>query len=210
MMNPWPEPHTPAYLTPTPMPMPDFGQFDPMGEYMPQEDFHSVISISFGELVRTGFVVWGEKAWRWDAYDEKQYWRVCEKIENHYWNRDIAIVPPGDWRREFMRTMNEIMPKFKLAYRALNDGITLMQVADDYGKSRTVGSDFPATQLQPTTQDYASNAADNEYENLHEGDYLERVDKLQSYVDIDTQIVYTIEPLFSCLLTVSMNGGYGL
>lgn len=205
--NPWSDPG-PAYLPPTDMPRPTFG-LDPMGDMMPQEDFHSVMSITLGELIREGFVVWGEPLWTWDYYDEKQYWRVTEKIENHYWTRDIGVLPPGDWRREFMRKMNEIMPKYKLAYKALDDGITLMRTGDDYGKSRTIGSDFPATQLQEN-QDYASDASDNEYENVREGDYLDRIEKLKNYDDIDLQIVNEIEPLFSCLVTANMNGGFGL
>lgn len=207
MTNPWPRPWL-DQLPPTPMPMPAFG-CDPMGDMMPQEEFHAVVGVPMGELLREGFIVWGEPAWLWDYYDEKQYWRVCEKLENHYWDREIGVLPPGAWRREFIRKMNEIMPKYKLAYRALADGVTLMRTGDDYGKSRTIGSDFPATQLK-NNQDYASDASDNEYENVHEGDYLERIELLKGYDDIDLQIVNDMETMFTSLFTVNMNGGLGI
>lgn len=202
----WPRPDMGE--PPTPMPMPDFG-CDPMGDMMGQEDFHSVVSISLGELIRWGFVVWGEPSWTWDFYDEKQYWRVCEKIENHYWGREIGVLPPGAWKREFMRKMNEIMPKYKLAYKALDDGVALMRTGDQYGKSRDVGSEFPATQLG-ADNDYASDATDREYETVDEGDYLERAERLRGYDDIDLQIVDEMETMFSALLTTHMNGGFGL
>lgn len=195
-------------VPPTPMPLPEFG-CDPMGDMMPQEDFHAVVSIQFCELIRWGFIVWGEPSWTWDYYNEKQYWRLCEKIENHYWMREIGVLPPGAWKREFMRRMNEIMPKYKLAYKALDDGISLMRTNDSYGKTRDVNSEFPATQLGGN-QDYASNATDHEFENINEGDYLDRVDKLQAYNDIDYQIIQDLETVFSSLFTVNMNGGMGL
>lgn len=206
---PWNRPPYPDMGTPpTPMPMPRFG-CDPMGDMMPQEDFHGIMSIQFCELFRWGFIVWGEPSWAWDYYDEKQYWRVCEKLENHYWQREIGVLPPGAWKMEFMRRMNEIMPKYKLAYKALDDGVSLMRTEDTYGKTRDVDSEFPATQLSENN-DYASNASDREFETLHEGDYLDRVEKLQAYNDIDLQIVNDMETMFSCLLTSHMNGGMGL
>lgn len=207
--NPWPRPPYPDMgLPPTPMPLPQFG-CDPMSDMMPQEDFHAVVSIQLCELFRWGFIVWGEPDWTWDYYDEKQYWRVCQKLEDHYWMREIGILPPGAWKREFMRKMNEIMPKYKLAYKALDDGVSLMKTGDQYGKRREIGSDFPATQLSDNN-DYASSGTDSEYENVAEGDYLSRVDQLQAYNDIDLQIVNEMETMFSSLFTVNMNGGMGL
>lgn len=167
-------------------------------------EFHAVISVSLGELIEGGFIDWNDDSWHWDAYDETQYKRLCTKIEAHYWDREIGVLPPGSWKREFMRKMNEIMPKYKLAYQAVDDGVSLMRTGDDYGKSRTIGSDFPATQLKPN-QDYASDASDNEFENVHEGDYLDRMERLKAYDDIDLQILNEMESMFSCLMTVNMN-----
>lgn len=181
-------------------------------EWNPDEvdDFHSPATITLGELIRYGVVVWGEPDTMWDYYDEKQYWRVCEKIEHHYWSRDIGFNNPGEFKRQFVRHMNEIMPKWKLAYKQLDAGVDLMRVGDSYGKSRDVDSDFPATQLNADQSDYASDASDHEYENVTDGDWLSRVKALGEYNDIDLEIVNSCEMLFSCLLTVNMNGGMGL
>lgn len=179
-------------------------RIDPYEPSQPVPEFHAVVSVSLGELVEDGIIDWTDDSWHWDAYDDTQYKRLCAKIEAHYWDREIGVLPPGSWKREFIRKMNEIMPKYKLAYQAVDARIPLMRVSDDYGKSRTIDSDFPATQLKPN-QDYASNASDNEYENIHEGDYLDRIERLKSYDDIDLQIINEIESMFTCLMTVNMN-----
>ena len=190
-------------------PPPTWG-VDPMGDMMPQEDFHAVVSITLGELMRWNFIVWGEPSWTWDFWDEKQYWRVSEKIENHYWEREIGVLPPGSWKREFMRKMNEIMPKYKLLYRAIDDGVdSLIRVGTDYGKARNVGSNFPATQIRETS-DYASDASDSQYENQHDGNFLDQAEKLKQYEDVDLQIVNELDSMFSSLLTVNINSGFGL
>lgn len=183
---------------------------DPWGRYKDQEDFHSPVTISLGELIRDGVVVWGEPEWMWDYYDIKQYWRVSEKIENHYWDRQIGVLPPGSWRREFVRTMNEIMPKYKLAYKALEDQNSILVNEDRYGKERRVGSDFPATLISPRNQDYASDASDREYEDVVQGNTLDQLAKLSEYDDIDLQIVERVDRLFTSLITVNMNGGMGI
>lgn len=178
-------------------------RIEPYEPSTPTPEFHAVISISLGELVEAGFIDWADDSWHWDAYDDAQYARLNSKIETHYWDREIGVLPPGSWKREFMRKMNEIMPKYKLAYQAA-DNASLMRVGDDYGKSRTIGSNFPATQLKPN-QDYASDANDNEYENVREGDYLDRIERLKAYDDIDLQIIDQLETMFTCLMTVNMN-----
>lgn len=179
-------------------------RIDPYEPSRPHDEFHAVVTITLGELVEGGFVDWTDETWHWDSYDDAQYDRVCAKINAHYWDREIGVLPPGSWKRELLRRMNEIMPKYKLAYRAIDDGISIMRVGDDYGKSRTIGSAFPATQLKGN-QDYASDASDNEYENVRDGDYFDRMKGLKAYDDIDLQIINDLETMFTCLFTVNIN-----
>lgn len=185
------------------IPQPNFMR-NPYADNAPFEDMHAVVSITLGELIRDSIVIWGAEMFMWDYYDEKQYWRVCEKIENHYWDREIGILPVRSWIREFMRTMNEIMPKYKLLYKALDEN-GLMQVSDRYGKSRDVGSDFPATQISPANQDYASGASDHEHEDIVTGDFLARYPMMREFDDIDVMIVDRLDVLFSSLYTVNIN-----
>lgn len=177
-------------------------------EYIPSErcpDFHAVDTISLGELYEEHWIDFSEPSWHWNAYNEEQYNRVNTKIINHYYSREIGVLPPLNWKREFLRKMNEIMPKYIPFYKALEEGSSLLQTSDNYGKNRNVFSDFPATQIAPTTQDYASNANDYEYENITTGDMMEKIKALNNYDDIDYMIIKEIDSLFSCFISVNLN-----
>jgi hypothetical protein len=69
-----------------------------------------------------------------------------------------------------------------------------------------VFSDFPQTSLVGDSQDYASTGNDVEYERIKQMDPLELEDRLKNYNDVDLAIINEIEPLFSCLFTVNING----
>lgn len=168
-------------------------------------DFHAVNSLTLGELIYDGWIDWNSDEWKWDYYSEEQYTRVCNKIENHYFDREIGILPLRSWQRRYLNLMNEIMPKYKYLYQALDDGVNILQDSDVYHKSRNVYSDFPATQLKGDTQDYASNATDNEYETITLGNYLDTAQKIKTYDDVDLMIIKELEPLFSVFYTVNIN-----
>lgn len=179
---------------------------DPFEPCESRADWHAVATIQLGELIECGVVDFSDPSWHWNAYNDEQYTRLCDKITNHYFMRDIGVIPPGLWKREFLRKMNEIMPKYKPLYKALDDGANILQTGDQYGKSRDIFSEFPATMLGDN-QDYASNGRDREYENVTQGDWVDKAMQIaERYNDIDVMILKEIEPLFSCLLTVSMNG----
>ena len=183
-----------------------------LGQFIPPEerwsyddaDFHSVVTISLGELVHDGVVVWDEPEMLWDYYDQEQFWRVTKAIEERYWDREIGILPIASWKRRYVGRMNELMRKLRLAYEKL-EGANLMQQSDDFYKGRSVGSAFPATQLKPETQDYASDASDSETERVIEGNYIQQANLLKEYDDLDKQLVDYIDVLFSSLFTVNSN-----
>jgi hypothetical protein len=101
--------------------------------------------------------------------------------------------------------MNEIMPKYMYWYKTLDDDI-LLGTEGEYYKSRNVFSDFPQTSLVGDSQDYASTGNDVEYERIKQMDPLELEDRIKNYNDVDLAIINEIEPLFSCLFTVNING----
>lgn len=170
----------------------------------PPRDFHAVITVTLGELIEGKWVDWTDESWHWDAYNEEQYIRVCAKFDNHFWDREIGVLPPGSWKREVLRKFNEIMPKYKLAYQALENA-NIMQVSDTYGKNRNIFSDFPATQIAPQNQDYATNATDNQFETIVNGDFLEKMKQIRDYDDIDLMIINEMESMFSCFYSVDMS-----
>ena len=177
------------------------------GETVP--DYHAVTTITLGELLVPGGINWTSPQWSWrdDAYDDTQYTRCCKKIENRYYDRELGVMPPGRWRRHLLRLIAEIMPVLKPLYELAtgNPGI-FMSDADTWHKTRTVFSDFPATQLV-TGQDYASNATDMEYETVTNGNYMDKIRAIRQgdYVDIDVILLEHLNTCFSPLWTVNIN-----
>lgn len=168
-------------------------------------EFHSAVTISLGELITAGWIDWSEESWKWDYYNEEQYDRVCHKIQEHYWTREIGILPPGEWKRRYISLMNEIMPKYKLLYAEIDKGLNIMQDSDAYGKSRDIFSEFPQTALGGN-QDYASNGNDREYEDIRLGSPLDKIGQfVREYNDVDLLILSDIEIIFSSLISVNLN-----
>lgn len=185
---------------------------DMISPFVPGEtapDYHAVTTITLGELLAPGGIDWTTPQWSWrdDAYDDTQYSRCCAKIENRYYDRELGVMPPGRWRRHFLRLISEIMPILKPLYELTdgNPGI-FMSDTDTWHKMRTVFSDFPATQLQ-AGQDYASNATDTQYETITNGDFMSKVRSIRQgdYVDIDVLLLEHLNTCFSPLWTVNIN-----
>ena len=180
-------------------------------DYIPEtdsdfHDFHAVTSIMLCELIDAGFFDLTRNDWDFGPkYSATQHKQLCEKITAHYWFREIALIPPGIWKHEFLRKMNEIMPKYMDWYKTLDDGI-ILGTESEYYKSRNIFSDFPQTSLQGDNQDYASTGNDVEYERIKQLDPIDLGERIKNYNDVDMSIIKEIEPLFSCLLTVNING----
>ena len=172
-----------------------------------EPDFHAVVSIQLCELIEGGFFDLSDPSWDFPTFDDEQHARLCAKIVDRYYYREIGVLPAGRFKLAFLRKLNEVMPKYIPLYQALADGVNIMQTSDSYGKSRDVRSEFPQAQLNGTNQDYASSANDREYEDITTGDWLERAREVQrSYNDVDVMVLDEPEPCFSQLFSVSMNG----
>lgn len=179
-------------------------EFDDMND-----EFYSVMSIQLGELIEHGLFDWeNDETLVWDYYTEEQYQSVCQKFVNRFYYRDIGILPVGQWRLEYVRKLNEIMPKYKKLYELLDEleDYDILTVYDEFGRTRKIDSDFPATMLG-TNQDFATYGTDTEFETIRKGDYLEKLDYvLQKYPNLDLAILEECETLFSSLWTVNING----
>lgn len=168
-----------------------------------EDEFFSAVTISLGELYEDGWYNPDDESWAWDYYTKEQYDRVCTKIINRYYYREIGIIPPGAWRRAYLRVFNEIMPKYKRLYALLDTDPDIMQVSDEYEKSRDIFSDFPATQLSGNS-DYTSTGTDRERERVVEGDFAEKYGSYaRTFSDVDVLILDDIDFLFTSLITVN-------
>ena len=169
------------------------------------DKFFTTDTIQLYELTECGAV--DPYSWEWDAFDAEQKKRLTDKFVARYLYRDIGIVPPGRWEHEVVRKLNEIMPKYKPLYQRLKEGYTTLDTGSEYEKKRYVFSEFPQTALSGTTQDYATNGRTDERETVRNGDFLDIANKIRyDYADVDCMILDELECMFSCLLSVSMNG----
>lgn len=184
----------------------DFPHYAPNDTH---DEHHQVMTITLGELLVPGGIDWTSNEWSWreSAYDDTQYTRCCRKIENRYYDREIGVLPASRWKRQFLRLIDEIMPALKPLYAAVdgNTGVMLTDM-DTWHKMRTVFSEFPATQLAEN-QDYASNATDNQYETINNGNFMDKIAHIKQgdYVDIDVLLLDHLEECFSPLWTVNLN-----
>lgn len=180
-------------------------------EYVKKPDFHAVDTISVGELIEAGFLNWEDESWKWDYYTEEQYTRLCKKFNDKFFMREISMLPPGQWKREILSKFNRIMPKYKLLYDIINDDELMkkdliLQSKSKYGKERNIRSSFPQTLLGDNS-DYASSGKDREYENIQNGDFIEKyLNFVDNYNDIDELILNEFEDYFSPFIAISING----
>lgn len=190
------------------MPWPDFQIIDKPEDYEPEPEFHAVLTISLGELIQSGVFDCEDPSWRWDAYSSEQYSRLMRKIRDRYYWREISCLPILRWKTEFLRKLNEIMPKYKLLYKRIEEGLPILSDSSEYGKSRDIMSTFPQTMLSGANQDYASSGNDREYEIIREGSTIAKIMELKRYDDVDVMILDEMESLFSPLMSVGGINAY--
>lgn len=180
-------------------------EYEPL-DHSTHHDWNSVMSISLGELVDYGFIDFSSEKYDFDSYNDEQRNRFWEKFLARYRFRDISITPPEKWRLRLIAVLNEVMPKYKFLYKALEDGKTPLMAGDEYHKRREIRSDFPQTQLSGQ-EDYASEGNDLEYETIHEADFIETADRIaRSYRDVDVMLLDECERLFSQIYSTHING----
>jgi len=169
------------------------------------DDWHSVHTIRFGELVRDGFD-WGANEWQ-DFGIPGLRERLNAKIEARYQMREIGITPPGLFRTALINALNEKVFELKPLYEladVLNDTPLLYQGSSESIKERTVLSDYPQAQLD-NSNDYASQAQDHEKLTQQDISYVDAYTKYQDMLskagELDQQVLKYIGKCFSALLS---------
>lgn len=165
---------------------------------MPADNRYDGYTITLGEWYEQGFYDPADESWRWDAYSDEQYERLCRKFINRFYFREVGLLPAFRWKMAYLRKLNEIMPKYKELYKRVESGINPLQTEDTYEKSRDIFSDFPQTLLAGDA-DYASTGNDRELERVTEGDVVNKLlDYAERYNDVDVLILNELD---SCLFS---------
>lgn len=165
--------------------------------------YWSALNITVGELMDAD-VVTEEWFCTFDAFDDEQAHRLWTKFVGRYRFEEIGIIPPGRWKLRVIAKLNEIMPKYKLLYKAIADGATIMTDYDEWHKERNVFSSFPQTALGGADEDYASNGTDREYETIRDYGLLEVSERMRAYNDVDVLILDELSTLFMCIRTTTI------
>ena len=171
----------------------------------PYNMYWSPHTITYGELADGGYIDWTAPEFAWDWHSPEQRERVQKMIAGRFWLREISIVPPEAWRRRFIETLNEAMRTAKLMYEALDESSNPLVDSDEYHKSRAINSDFPATLLNGSGGDYASDGRDLEYETIRQGRITDALADLYGTVHPDIYILDKLESCFSSLVSVNIN-----
>ena len=163
---------------------------------------YDYMTITLGEWYEMGFYAPGDDSWRFDAYDDAQYRRLCDKFLDRYYYREVSIPLPAQWKRAYLRKLNEIMPAYKLLYARVEEGVNPLQEGRDRAKSRDIFSDFPETMLSGNS-DYASTGTDRESDILREGNAVELLTQFaREWKDVDALILDELEHvLFTGIMT---------
>lgn len=164
-------------------------------------DWHATQTAQLGELMEQGFQPFGDPQWSeagW--YDDATRERVEKKLGLHYKYYEISITPPGKWRDMLTARAIETVPKYHALYKLkATDPEALTYDADTWTKARSVYSDFPATQLNPALEDYASNATDNQGETVTRGNMIDLYERIGTLADVDLMLIREFDTLFSKL-----------
>lgn len=169
---------------------------------VPVNDRWDSMTITLGEWYEMGFYTpFDDDSWRFDAYSELQYTRLCTKFLNRFYDREVSNTVPNRWKRAYLRKLNEIMPKYKLLYARVEQGVNPLQEGRDREKSRDIFSDFPETMLSGNS-DYASSGTDRESDVLREGNAAELLTQFaREWQDVDAMILDELEhTLFTALM----------
>lgn len=182
-------------------PLEPFEQLD-HSEHM---DWNSVMSISLGELIDTGYIDFSTPAYDFDSYSDEQRNAFWNKFEARFRYKDISMVPPERWRRRLISILNEWMPRLKPLYAALESGQNPMQTGDEYHKRREIRSEFPQTMLSGR-EDYASSGFDVESETVRTDDFIGTSRRLATeYRDPDSILLDACERVFSQIYSTHIN-----
>lgn len=169
-------------------------------------EYHDAMTITLQELLEDPYLydVVHERWSTFDAYDDAQRLRLWTKFRGRFDWREIGILPIRKWLDRLIAKLNEVMPKYKPLYAAIDSGISVMTDWDEWHKGRDVYSTFPQTALGGSNQDYASSGNDREHETVRDHGMLDVAERIGEYRDIDAMILDDLEPLFACLVSTTI------
>lgn len=169
---------------------------------VPTDGRFDYMTITLGEWYELGFYrPFDDETWRFDAYSDVQYEHFCRMFVERFYDREVSIPLPSKWKRAYLRKLNEIMPKYKILYERVEQGVNPFQDERERYKSRDIFSEFPETMLSGNS-DYASTGNDRESDVLREGSATDKAAQFaREWRSVDVMILDELEHvLFTALM----------
>lgn len=181
-------------------------------------EYHALLTVQLGQLIESGSFDWNAEplasAFEGLVWKDGEVSRNDDKIRlqnmfdsKFYW-REISITPPGQWRQMLVHRIKfELVPKYRPMYDAVREGnIDPLVSSDEYYKERSIRSDFPETALAGTSQVYASEGDDREFERLKVDDAMAMMgDYYERFVPVDVAFMRELEIFFTDMYALHEN-----
>ena len=176
-----------------------------------REQFNAVYTIQLGELIEDGLMDWTrpELDWSKAAYSPEQYTRVCQYFNERFYWREISMIPFLEWANYLKRKLvYEIMPKYKLLYERIDQGIAPFSSEDEYYKRRSIDSTYPETLLSGNA-DYITEGTDEEWERIKENNIVDMIANfMEKFKSVDEALCDELESMFISMYTLNVNSGW--
>lgn len=176
--------------------------------YKYQDEWHSVYTITLGELYINGVFDWSrpELDWSFAAFDDEQYNRICEYFLLRFKWREISMLPVLKWFDYLKRKLVfELMPKYTPLYKRVAEGINPLSSENEYYKDRTIQSAYPETLLSENA-DYITDGKDQEYQRIKEHGITEAITNFaEIYRGVDELLLDELETMFISMYTCNTN-----
>lgn len=183
----------------------------PYDEGAPHDEWYAVYTIQLGELIESGLFDWSKTVLDWSeaAYSAEQYVRVCEYFKERFYWREISVIPFGQWAQMLHRKLvYELMPKFKLLYERVAEGINPLSGENEYYKSRVIDSAYPETLLSGNA-DYITEGKDEEFERVKESALVSSYNEyVEQFKAVDEALLDELETMFISMYSLNMNTGW--
>lgn len=160
-------------------------------------DQHAYATISFGELIESGFD-WGAKEYGSDMreFTDEMRAHINRLVVERYRLREICDIP-ARFKSFLVANLDIALTRWIIPYKLLWDNkLILTRETTVNGRERIVDSDYPAAQIKGDN-DYANAARDRAYGSTVDGSPLkaliETIEKLES---IEEQIIKSVEKCF--------------
>jgi hypothetical protein len=164
-------------------------------------DWHSKNTLIFGSLLDDDYD-WGKDKWTcYNLSDEALAIvrpRINQKIEDRYRYRELGVLPIRRFSDNLIRNISDVMATQGYIYEEIFKGLNITNNGTTLVKERDIHSNFPQSQLAPTTEDYATSSTEKGQETTISGNQIKAIDAFnKAFNEPDAVVLDYISVCFS-------------